>query len=89
MTGSGGLLQLVAHGKQDVFLTGNPQITWFKFVYRRYTNFAVEAVEMYSDNVPDFGKKVSWLIPRSGDFCFAVFNYSSIPAVSPGHTSHP
>lgn len=67
MTGNGGLLQLVALGKQDVFLTGNPQITWFKFVYRRYTNFAIEAVEMYSDNKPDFGKKVSWLVPRSGD----------------------
>jgi len=67
MTGSGGLLQLVAHGKQDVFLTGNPQITWFKFVYRRYTNFAIEPVVMYSDNQPDFGRKVSWLIPRSGD----------------------
>jgi hypothetical protein len=67
MTGNGGLLQLVAIGKQDVFLTGNPQITWFKFVYRRHTNFAIEAIEMYSDNKPDFGKKVSWLIPRSGD----------------------
>jgi len=67
MTGNGGLLQLVALGKQDVFLTGNPQMTWFKFVYRRYTNFAIEAVEMYSDNKPDFGKKVSWLVPRSGD----------------------
>ena len=67
MTGNGGLLQLVAVGKQDVFLTGNPQITWFKFVYRRHTNFAVEAVEMYSDNEPDFGKKISWLVPRSGD----------------------
>jgi hypothetical protein len=67
MTGNGGLLQLVALGKQDVFLTGNPQMTWFKFVYRRYTNFAIEAIEMYSDNKPDFGKKVSWLVPRSGD----------------------
>jgi hypothetical protein len=36
-------------------------------VYRRHTNFAVEAVEMYSDNEPDFGKKISWLVPRSGD----------------------
>ena len=41
MPGGGGLLQLVAKGKQDVFLTGNPQITWFKMVYRRYTNFAI------------------------------------------------
>ena len=46
MVGGGGLLQLIAMGKQDVFLTGNPQITWFKMVYRRYTNFAVESQPM-------------------------------------------
>ena len=34
----GGLLQLVAYGAQDVYLTGNPQITFFKVVYRRHTN---------------------------------------------------
>ena len=39
----GGLLQLVAYGAQDVYLTGNPQITFFKVVYRRHTNFAIEA----------------------------------------------
>jgi hypothetical protein len=43
MTQGGGLLQLVAMGKQDVFLTGNPQVTWFKMVYRRYTNFSIES----------------------------------------------
>lgn len=42
---SGGLLQLVAYGSQDVYLTGNPQITFFKVVYRRHTNFAIEAIE--------------------------------------------
>ncbi len=42
---SGGLLQLVAYGSQDVYLSGNPQITFFKVVYRRHTNFAIEAIE--------------------------------------------
>ena len=82
MTGNGGLLQLVAQGKQDVFLTGNPQITWFKFVYRRHTNFAIESIEMYSDNKPDFGKKVSWLIPRSGDLLGPVFLELDLPALT-------
>jgi hypothetical protein len=82
MTGNGGLLQLVAQGKQDVFLTGNPQITWFKFVYRRHTNFAVESVEMYSDNKPDFGKKVSWLVPRSGDLLGPCFLEVSLPPLT-------
>ena len=67
MPGGGGLLQLVAQGKQDVFLTGNPQITWFKMVYRRYTNFAVESQQIYFDGDPDFGKRVTALVPRRGD----------------------
>jgi hypothetical protein len=41
----GGLMQLVAYGAQDIYLTGNPQITFFKVVYRRHTNFAMEAIE--------------------------------------------
>ena len=41
----GGLMQLVAYGAQDVYLTGNPQITFFKVVYRRHTNFAMELVQ--------------------------------------------
>ena len=41
----GGLLQLVAYGAQDVYLTGNPQITFFKVVYRRHTNFSIETIE--------------------------------------------
>jgi hypothetical protein len=81
MTGNGGLLQLVALGKQDVFLTGNPQVSWFKFVYRRYTNFAIEAIEMYSDNKPDFGKKVSWLVPRSGDLLGPCILEIELPAL--------
>lgn len=82
MTGNGGLLQLVAQGKQDVFLTGNPQITWFKFVYRRHTNFAVESIEMYSDNKADFGKKVSWLVPRSGDLLGPCILELELPALT-------
>jgi hypothetical protein len=41
----GGLMQLVAYGAQDVYLTGNPQITFFKVVYRRHTNFAMEHIQ--------------------------------------------
>ena len=67
MTLGGGLLQLVAQGKQDVFLTGNPQITWFKMVYRRYTNFSIESQSIYFDGTPDFGKRLTCLVPRRGD----------------------
>tara|TARA_Y100000994_G_scaffold71741_2_gene58758 strand:+ start:5386 stop:6477 length:1092 start_codon:yes stop_codon:yes gene_type:complete len=63
----GGLMQLVAYGAQDVYLTGNPQITFFKVVYRRHTNFSVEAIEQTFSGSPGLGKKVSCTISRNGD----------------------
>jgi hypothetical protein len=79
MPGQGGLLQLVAHGKQDVFLTGNPQMTWFKMVYRRYTNFAIESQPMYFDGTPDFGKRITCLVPRRGDLLSQIVLEVSLP----------
>ena len=81
MPGQGGLLQLVAHGKQDVFLTGNPQMTWFKMVYRRYTNFAIESQPMYFDGTPDFGKRITCLVPRRGDLLSQIILEVNLPAL--------
>jgi hypothetical protein len=44
---TGGLLQLAAYGAQDIYLTGNPQITFFTAVYRRHTNFAIQSISQY------------------------------------------
>ena len=63
----GGLMQLVAYGAQDVYLTGNPQITFFKVVYRRHTNFAMEAIEQVFMGNVQCGKKTSATIARNGD----------------------
>ena len=63
----GGLLQLVAYGAQDVYLTGNPQITFFKVAYRRHTNFALEAIEQTFNGNPTFGSRVTCQISRNGD----------------------
>lgn len=82
MTGGGGLLQLVARGKQDIFLTGNPQMTWFKMVYRRHTNFAIESMPMYFDGDPDFGKRITCLIPRRGDLLGQVFLEITLPELT-------
>lgn len=82
MVGQGGLLQLVALGKQDIFLTGNPQMTWFKMVYRRYTNFAIESQPMYFDGTPDFGKRITCLVPRRGDLLSQVILEVSLPALT-------
>ena len=69
----GGLLQLVAYGAQDVYLTGNPQITFFKAVYRRHTNFAIEAIEQTFNGTPDFGSRVTCQISRNGDLINRVY----------------
>ena len=60
-------MQLVAYGAQDIYLTGNPQITFFKVVYRRHTNFAVESIEQTFNGQADFNKRVSATIARNGD----------------------
>lgn len=51
----GGLLQLVAYGAQDVYLTGSPQITFSRVTYRRYTNFSVDSTISYQINT--YGRK--------------------------------
>lgn len=66
-------MQIVAYGAQDVYLTGNPQITYFKVVYRRHTNFAVESIEQTFNGTADFGRKVTALISRSGDLIGRVY----------------
>ncbi len=52
---------------QDVYLTGNPQITFWKVVYRRHTNFSMEAVEHTLNGNPDFGRSATVTILRNGD----------------------
>ena len=69
----GGLLQLVAYGAQDVYLTGNPQITFFKVVYRRHTNFAMESIEQSFNGNSSIGSRVSVLITRNGDLINRVY----------------
>ena len=63
----GGLMQLVAYGAQDVYLTGNPQVTFFKVVYRRHTNFSVEPIQQVFNGAADFGRTVTATINRNGD----------------------
>jgi hypothetical protein len=81
MTQGGGLLQLVAQGKQDVFLTGNPQMTWFKMVYRRHTNFSIEQQIIQFDNQADFGRRITCVIPRKGDLLSSLWLEIRLPAL--------
>ena len=69
----GGLMQLVAYGAQDVYLTGNPQITFFKVVYRRHTNFSREVIEQTFSGTPEANKQISVTISRNGDLVHKIY----------------
>jgi hypothetical protein len=75
-------MQLVAYGAQDIFLTGNPQITFFKVVYRRHTNFAMESIEQTFNGSADFGKKVTCTVSRNGDLIHRVYLRVELPTVT-------
>ena len=78
----GGLMQLVAYGAQDIYLTGNPQITFWKVVYRRHTNFSMESIEQTFNGAADFGRKVTCTISRNGDLISRVYLQVTLPRVS-------
>ncbi len=64
---AGGLMQLVAYGAQDVYLTGNPKVTFFQAVYKRHTNFAMENIEQTVNGTASDSGRVSVTIARNGD----------------------
>jgi len=72
----GGLMQLVAYGAQDIYLTGNPQITFFKVVYRRHTNFSMEAIEQTWNGTSDGvtgANRCTATISRNGDLVYRMY----------------
>ena len=78
----GGLMQLVAYGSQDVYLTGNPQITFFKVVYRRHTNFSVEPIQQVFNGIANWGKSVTATIARNGDLLHRMYITITLPSVA-------
>ena len=78
---SGGLLQLIAIGVQDLYLTGNPQVSLFKIIYRRHTNFAIESVRQTFDGEVDFGKSVTTRISRDGDLLHKIVIEVDLPEI--------
>ena len=69
----GGLMQLVAYGAQDIYLTGNPQITFFKVVYRRHTNFSMESIEQTINGSVGSGSRVTSTVSRNGDLVYRLY----------------
>ena len=74
----GGLMQLVAYGAQDIYLTGQPQITFFKVVYRRHTNFSVEPIQQTFQGAAEFGRTVTCNINRNGDLITNMYFVAKI-----------
>jgi hypothetical protein len=79
---TGGLMQLVAYGAQDVYLTGNPMVTFFKSVFRRHTNFATESIKQFFNGIADFERGVSCVISRNGDLISGIYLEATLPSIS-------
>ncbi len=81
----GGLMQLVAYGAENLYLTGNPQITFFKTVYRRHTNFAMEYMEQYFIRLPSFSSDKETIatvkIDRNADLIHDCYLVYDLPAI--------
>jgi hypothetical protein len=73
----GGLMQLVAYGSQDIYLTGNPQITFFKIVYRRHTNFSMECIQQTINGVSTLSDTLTTngdiIVSRNGDLLSQIY----------------
>ena len=88
---AGGLINIVSYGAQDLYLTGEPQITFFKIVYRRHTNFSLESIRINIDDSLNFNKKSQIVIPTIADgihkgFLEITLPQFFIPKVSLGYT---
>ena len=77
----GALMQLVAYGAQDVYLTGNPQMTFWKAVYKRHTNFAIESIEQVFNGQGDFGSYLQCLVGRNGDLIHSTYLVVTLPEI--------
>ena len=78
----GGLMQLVSYGAQDIYISGNPQITFWKILYKRHTNFAMESIEVTFNGQADFNKRVTAVINRNADLMYKTYVQVVLPQVS-------
>jgi hypothetical protein len=83
----GGLMQLVSYGAQDVYISGNPQITFWKVLYKRHTNFAVESIEVTFNGQADFNKRVTAVINRNADLMYKTYVQVVLPQIDLSGTS--
>ena len=75
-------MQLVSYGAQDVYISGNPQITFWKILYKRHTNFAMESIEVTFNGQADFNKRVTAIINRNADLMYKTYVQVVLPEVT-------
>ena len=74
-------MQLVSYGAQDMYITGQPDITFWKIMYKRHTNFAVESIEVTFNGQADFNKRVTAVINRNADLMYKTYVQVVLPEV--------
>ena len=79
-------MQLVSYGAQDIYLSGNPQITFWKILYKRHTNFAVESIEVTFNGQADFNRRVTAVINRNADLMYKTYVQVVLPQVDTNAT---
>jgi hypothetical protein len=77
----GALLQLLAVGKQDAHFIGNPQISFFKKVFKRHTHYSIEPISQNFSETPHFGNKTSCIIDKKGDLLSDIYLEIQLPAL--------
>jgi hypothetical protein len=79
----GGLFELVARGKRDLFFTANPQVSMFHSVYRRTTPFTQETYVAQPKNNPEWGRWVEFDIEPRGDLLRKFYIRLTLPTWLP------
>ena len=79
--GGVGLLTLVSIGKENIYLSAQPEITYFKIAYKRYTNFSIEPVPQYFKTTPDFGRRCTVSISKNADLIGMTHLYAELPTI--------
>ena len=76
-----GLLLLVSVGKENLYLSGQPEITFFKIAYKRYTNYSIEPTPQYFKTTPDFGRRCTVNISKNADLLGKIYLYVELPTI--------
>jgi len=76
-----GLLLLVSVGKENIYLSSEPEITFFKLAYKRYTNFSIETIGQYFKSTPDFGRRVTVNLSKNADLLEKIYLYVELPDI--------